>query len=257
MIAHNKTKRSTLAIIEDDQSERDNIRNIISHYFESIEIVGEADSVADGLELINSQKPEILILDIHLKDGDSFELLQKINHLDFYIIWLTAHEEYAIKAFKISAIDYLLKPYKGLQLADAIKKATDKISLDQHLVKLETLIHNIYSKTSKQIVIHTTDAFFVVDTSDIIRCMADNNYTHIFLENGKKIVVSKPLKKYEELLRDAGFCRVHQSHLVNLCKLARLNRSEKSTLILKNNDTIPVSKGMKAQILSYLKNLDC
>jgi two-component system, LytTR family, response regulator len=252
-----KTKRHNLAIIEDDKSERESIRNIISQYFDNIDIVGEADSVARGLELISNKKPEILILDIHLKDGDSFELLQKIRPLDFYIIWLTAHEEYAIKAFKISAIDYLLKPYKSLQLADAIKKATDIIALDKHLVKLETLIHNISSAAPRQIVIHTTDAFFVVNTSDIIRCMADNNYTHIFLENGKKIVVSKPLKKYEELLSDSGFCRVHQSHLVNMNKITHFKRAEKSSITLKNSEIIPVSKGMKTQIVSYLKNLDC
>jgi len=257
MSTDTKIKRHNLAIIEDDKSERESIRSIISQYFDNIDIVGEADSVARGLELISNKKPEILILDIHLKDGDSFELLQKIRPLDFYIIWLTAHEEYAIKAFKISAIDYLLKPYKSLQLADAIKKATDKIALDKHLVKLETLIHNISSAASRQIVFHTTDAFFVVNTSDIIRCMADNNYTHIFLENGKKIVVSKPLKKYEEQLSDSGFCRVHQSHLVNMNKITHFKRSERSSITLKNNEIIPVSKGMKTQIVSYLKNLDC
>lgn len=244
-----------IAIIEDEKAERENIKRIISENFSGIEIIGETDSVESGFNLIQSKKPEILIMDIEIKGGNSFEIIKKIDRVDFNIIWVTAYEEFAVQAFKISAVDFLLKPFKTAELVAAINKATDKINHHLYLKKLEALLHNINLPVNKKMVIHTSEAFFVVEISSIIRCMADDNYTHIFLDNGEKIVVSKPLKKYENLLQNYGFCRVHQSHLVNLNQLVRYNKSKKSSLVLKNKDIIPVSKGMRPKILDYLKSL--
>jgi len=244
-----------LAIIEDEKAERDNIKKIITEFCPNIEITGEADSVEDGYKLILSLKPEILILDIEVKGGKTFDIIEQLNDINFKIIWITAYEKYAIQAFKISSIDYLLKPYKSLELVQSINKATEKINDQLYLKKLETLFHNINKSINKQIVIHTSEAFYVVEISNIIRCMAEDNCTHFFLDNGDKIVVSKPLKKYESLLKDFGFCRVHQSHLVNLNKLVRLNKCGNSSVVLTNNDVIPVSKGMRTNILYYLKNI--
>ncbi|HSH53210.1 MAG TPA: LytTR family DNA-binding domain-containing protein, partial [Bacteroidales bacterium] len=158
-------------------------------------------------------------------------------------------------AFKISAVDYLLKPYKPSELVEAIQKATEIINHQIFLKKLEALLHNLYIPLNKQIVIHTTEAFFILEVSDIVRCMADDNYTHFIMDNGEEVVVSKPLKKYENLLKDFGFCRVHQSHLINLNKLVKFNKRGKSTVVLKNNDIIPVSKGMRSNIFDFLNSL--
>ncbi len=244
-----------VAIIEDEKAERENIKRIISEHFSGIEIIGETDSVESGFNLIQSKKPEILIMDIEIKGGNSFEIIKKIDRVDFNIIWVTAYEEFAVQAFKISAVDFILKPFKTSELVAAINKATDKINHHLYLKKLEALLHNINIPVNKKMVIHTSEAFFVVEISGIIRCMADDNYTHFFLDNGEKIVVSKPLKKYENLLQNYGFCRVHQSHLVNLNQLVRFNKSKKSSLVLKNKDVIPVSKGMRPKILDYIKSL--
>lgn len=247
---------NTLAIIEDEKSERDNIRTIISENCPDIMIIGEADSVSDGYKLIKEKNPQILVLDIEIKEGTSFEILEKLNTLNFYIIFLTAFEKFAIQAFKMSAVDYILKPYKSVELVNAINEASDKINHEQYVKKLETLLRNINVNTNKQIVIHTSEAFFIIDITDIIRCMADDNYTKFYMENGETILVSKPLKKYEDLLSGFGFCRVHQSHLVNLNKLIRFNKIGKSSIILKNNEEIPVSKGMKPNIVEYLKSIN-
>jgi len=244
-----------VTIIEDEKAERDNIKKIIPQYFSDIEIVGEADSVESGIRLIQSVNPDILIMDIEIKGGRSFEIIRKIGKVDFNIIWVTAYEQFAIQAFKFSAIDFLLKPYKSTELVEAIQKATEIINHQIYLKKLEALLHNLNIPLNKQIVIHTTEAFFILEVSDIVRCMADDNYTHFIMDNGEKIVVSKPLKKYETLLKDFGFCRVHQSHLVNLNKLVRFNKLGKPSLVLKNNDVIPVSKGMRSNIIDFLNSL--
>jgi|SRR6056297_736004 len=246
---------NNVAIIEDEKAERDNIKSIIDEYCSCIEIIGEADSVQSGFDLIESEKPDLLIMDIEIKGGRSFEIIKKLGKVDFNIIWVTAYEKFAIQAFKFSAIDFLLKPYKSTELVEAIQKATEIINHQIYLKKLEALLHNLNIPLNKQIVIHTTEAFFILEVSDIVRCMADDNYTHFIMDNGEKIVVSKPLKKYENLLKDFGFCRVHQSHLVNINKLVRFNKLGKPSLVLKNNDVIPVSKGMRSNIIDFLNSL--
>jgi two-component system LytT family response regulator len=240
-----------IAIIEDDQTERKSIRHVINGYCLDTEIVGEAESIKEAHKLISNNNPDILILDINLKDGNSFQLLEQKEDIDFQIIWLTAYEQYAIRAFRISAVDYLVKPYKTSELVKALARAKEELKERTYLKKLKALINNTSGNTEKQIVLHTSDSVHVVKIRDIIRCEADNNYTTFFLENQQKILLSKPLKKYEKLLQNFDFYRVHQSHLINLHKVIQLNKGNKGCVVLENNESIPVSeRKMKGLIVT-------
>jgi two-component system LytT family response regulator len=248
----NKVK---VAIIEDEKTERENIHLIIESYFSDIIIVGEAVSVEEGETLIKSTNPDIVLMDIGLKDGDSFELLNQLDKIDFQIIWLTAYEEYAIRAFRISAVDYLLKPYKSNELVKALMKAREDLKEQVYLKKLRALVNNSSGKTDKQIVLHTADSVHVVRIKDVIRCQSDNNYTTFYLENGQKILLSKPLKKYEDLLSDFDFYRVHQSHLINLHKVSQLNKGSNSRVLLNNEEAVPVAHSKMKELINSLDSL--
>ncbi len=244
-----------LAIIEDEQSERDSIRFIVESYFSDLSIVGEAISVKEGKELISQTNPDIIIMDIGLKDGNSFELLSQLDKIDFQIIWLTAYEEFAIRAFRISAVDYLLKPYKTNELLKALMKAREDLKEQAYLKKLRALVNNSADNKDKQIVLHTSDSVHVVRIKDVIRCQSDNNYTTFFLENGQKILLSKPLKKYEDLLSGFNFYRVHQSHLINLHKVSKLNKGARSQVLMNNEEAVPVAHSKMKGLIHSLDSL--
>lgn len=244
-----------IAIIEDEQSERENIRAIIETVYDDIEVIGEAPSIAKGLQLLTNNEPDIVLFDIDLEDGTSFDLIQKLGNINFKAIFLTAFENYAVKAFKISAIDYILKPYKSSELVNAINKAKQEIEEQINYKRLEVLFYNKGENKDKQIVLHTFDSIHVVKLSEIIRCQSDNNYTHFYLQNGKEIIVSKSLKEYEEMISEYKFCRVHQSHLVNLSKIERFDKKDGGTLVMSNGNHVPVSQSKKSVLLDYLSSL--
>ncbi|MFO8235022.1 MAG: LytTR family DNA-binding domain-containing protein [Bacteroidales bacterium] len=246
---------TTVAIIEDDQEERESIRLIIESYFSDLQIIGEAETIKESKDLIYNYRPGIVIMDIELKDGNSFQLLNQLDSIDFQIIWLTAYEEYAIRAFRISAVDYLLKPYKTHELVKALMKAREDLKEQTYLKKIRALLNNSSGKTDKQIVLHTSDSVHVVKIQDIIRCQSDNNYTTFFLENGQKILLSKPLKKYDDLLSDFNFYRVHQSHLINLHKVSQLNKGSKSQVLLNNEEIVPVAHHKMKDLIHSLDSL--
>ncbi len=245
-------------IIDDEPNARQLIANVLELYCENVELVGQAESVDTGLELINKLKPELVLLDIQMPDGSGFDLLKKIENIDFKFIFITAHQQYAIKAIKLSALDYVLKPINTNELIDAIEKAElSHENADEIRTKLDNFQNNINSNNpDKRISINTTDSVYSIRIKDILYCRSDKNYTEIFLLNKSKLLISKTLKEFEHLLADYGFFRAHQSYLVNM---KFVNRFAKIGLggsaVLDNDVKIPVSSRKREGFLRYMENM--
>ncbi|MFW5699746.1 MAG: LytR/AlgR family response regulator transcription factor [Bacteroidota bacterium] len=244
-----------IAIIEDEKAERENLKSVIHSFFPEIEITGEAETVQEGLTLIRKINPDILMLDIELKDGNSFDLLKKLDTINFQIIWLTAYDEYAIRAFRISAVDFLLKPYKTEDLIRAIMKAREQLLEQHYLERIHVLLKNTTRENTRQLVLQTSEATHVVKLDEIIRCQCDNNYTTFVLTDNSKILMSKPLKLYDEMLSGLGFFRVHQSHLINLQKIKKVSRKKNGKVLMANHDTVPVAEVKYNGLMSLLDRL--
>jgi two-component system LytT family response regulator len=191
-----------------------------------------------------------------MPDGTGFDLLKKFDKINFKIIFVTAHQEFAIEAFKYSALDYLLKPLSPSNLLAAVKKAEETMGSDELNMKLKILLNNIAEpiKNKKKIVLKTMERIYSVDLDDIIRFESDGGYTKVYLTDGKRIMVSKTMKEYDDLLLDAGFLRVHHSHLINMNHLFCFEKAE-GHVVMKDDSIVPVSNRKKDQLLELLNML--
>lgn len=232
-------------IIDDEEDARVNVRTCLTHFCKEVEILCEADGVESGLNAIQHYQPELVFLDVRLSPGSGFEILKQLDEIDFEVVFITAYDEYAISAIRFSALDYLLKPVDINELVAAVKKVEQKRNELQKNIRYEILKKNLNEHIS-QIVLPTMEGFIVVEVKQIIHCIANRNYTQFIFEGGKRIVVSRTLKVYDKLLRDFGFLRVHQSHLINLKQVAEYRRRNKGGIvILKDGTEVPVSESRK------------
>jgi two-component system LytT family response regulator len=245
-----------LVVIDDVQNARDVISTIVKKHCKRIDVTGVADGVKSGIELIKKHKPQIVLLDIEMHDGTGFDLLNKLKPIDFKVIFITAYEEYALKAFKFSALDYILKPIDSNELIAAIERAENALEQGntQNLDVLEGNYLNT-NKESKKLILKTSDSIYAVSIKDIVRCQAEENYTTFFLHNGKKILISKPLKEYDELLSAYGFFRTHQSHLINLDYFEKYKKADGGYAVLKDKSSVPVSSRKKEVFLQTINQL--
>ncbi len=245
------------AIIIDDETRVINtLTNLIHSIASDISIVATAQDIESGYKTVTKFSPDILFLDVQLPDGTGFDLLKKLRAITFKLIFITAHEEYAIKAIKCSALDYLLKPIDPDELYLAINKAKILIKEEEEKLKIKTLIDNFENKQSLQhIVLHTAECLHIVKIEDIIRCQSDNNYTFFHLADKKRILVSKTIKEFSELLRTSGFLRVHQSHLINLAQVDKYVKSEGGYILMKDQSSVPISLSNKQQVLRALESM--
>ena len=245
------------AIIIDDEPRVINIiTNLIKSGAPDVAVIATATDIRTAYEAITTLSPDIVFLDIQLPDGTGFDLLKKIHSLSFKLIFVTAHGEYAIKAIKCSAIDYLLKPIDPDEFYLAVNKARSLVKEEEEKLKVNALIDNLENKKSIQhIVLHTAECLHIVKIEDIIRCEADNNYTFFHLTGNKRILVSKTIKEYAELLKASGFIRVHQSHLINLAFVDRYMKSEGGYILMKDQSSVPISLSHKRLVLKTLESL--
>lgn len=243
----------TSIVVEDNSLALDMLVNDITTHQKGIEIIGTAKSVIEAAKLLQKKQPDILFLDIMLGDGTGFDLLEIYPNLTSKIIFVTASDEYAIRAFKFAAIDYILKPYSIEDLQTSINKAKQQIEPQKEQLNiLKQAIKNQKSNINK-ISLNTQDKIIVVNIEDIIRCQSDNNYTTFYLKDNTKILVSKTLKYYADMLKNNGFIRVHQSHLINKSQIKEFIKSDGGYIILNNNMNIPVSVRKKADVIDFLK----
>ncbi len=202
-------------IIDDEHDARENMQSLLQKYCSSVEIKGTADSAVGGLEMINQHRPDVIFLDINMPEATGLEMLETLDDIKFEIIFVTAYDEYAIKAIKFAALDYLLKPINILELKAAVSKAEKKLARQRSNEQLKTYVDNKIGMP-KKIGLSTSEGVIFVQVSDIIRCEASDTYTTFHLNMGDTIMISKSLKEYENLLSDFNFFRVHQTHLINL-----------------------------------------
>lgn len=222
-----------------------------------IRIAGVFDSFNSGLQAIGSEKPDLVFMDVKLGEKTAFELLQQLDNMDFRLIFTTAYEQYAIQAFRFSALDYLLKPILKDDLKNALQKINSKKEEQLLQQQLKILLHNFSEAkyTSKKICVPMSNGWEVVSISDIIRCESEINYTNIFLKTNEKFLVSKTLKEFELMLKEYDFCRVHQSHLINLAYVKRYLKGKGGIAVMTDNSHIEVATRKKDEFLKRLSNL--
>lgn len=251
----------TAILIDDDANLRAGMRQMLSRYAPDISIIGEADSVQSGVETIDRLKPQVLFLDIQLTDGTGFDVLEKLAEMNgkitSQVVFITAHEQYAIKAFRFSALDFLLKPVDPEELQKVIGKIKNVLSQSDNYAHIDLLLENIRRKVDnfKRIALSTSDGIHLFEISDIIRCESEDNYTKFFIKNSKPILISKTLKEYEELLTEHGFERIHQSHLINLAYLKSYIKKDGGYVVMADNSNLPISQRKKERLQELLKSL--
>lgn len=247
----------TALIIDDEQNNIDNLKLLLNQYCPNISIINHAKNAFEAEKIINLKKPEIIFLDIQMPEKNGFQLLQSLPNHNFEIIFVTAFDQYGIKAIKFSAIDYLLKPIDIEELKAAVQKAIVRIQekkQNQHLDNLIQILQNKQEKEHHRIGLSTSKETRFVKTGEIIRCEASNNYTTFYLEEGEKIITSRPISEYEGLLNTYGFIRCHQSHLLNKKFIKSISKQDGGYLILFDNSTIPISRTKKELVKNAMTN---
>lgn len=246
-----------ILLVDNEKEIRLVLKEMVAAFDNGIHHIEEADGVKSGIEKINSFNPDIVLLDVEMNDGTGFDLLKQIHEPGFQLIFTTAHNEYAIQAFKFSAIDYLLKPIDPVDLSNSLQRAKGNISNQNMQKQLAVLMQQVAGKTEpdRQIVIKDIDKTYFIKMNDILYCEAEGSYTKFYLTNSEPIFVSRNLRYYEELLSPAGFFRTHHSCLVNPTKIKIYDRkTDSGTLILEGGHTIPVSQRKKDFVLQLLEN---
>ncbi len=237
-------------IVEDKPYIRQGLINLLQLIDFEVEVIGECGSVKDAVIVTNACKPELIFLDINLLDGNAFDFLQQTEHLAFKIIFITAYEEYALQALKIGAVDYILKPVDIEDLKIALHKVKN-LTFAEQKERIKTLKAN-WIKEEAKLILSLHDSFQVIDLNELLYCESDSGYTTFYCNNGKKYVVSKTLKEFEEQLISTHFIRPHQSFMVNLKFIDKYEKS--GTIYLKNGKKIPVSSRKKEHVVTRFLN---
>jgi len=244
-------------IVEDEKRSRETLSGLLKLYCKNVDVIAEADGMYSGIEAIKKHNPDVLFLDIQMPDGSGFKLLESLSKIDFDIIFTTAFDQFAIKAIKFSAIDYLLKPIFPDDLVAAVKKAEDRQLARDTQKNVEVLLENIKKPETEtpKIVLATSERINVVEVKDIIRCESDNYYTFFHFTNGSKLLVSKTLKENEELLSEYNFIRPHKSHLINVVYIKSFNKHEGGYIVMSDGTQVPVSRRKREKIIEIIYNL--
>lgn len=239
-------------IIEDQIEARDYVTSILKNNFDRLSILGYADTITDAVALINKQKPELIFMDIELKDGHSFEIFKSLTYHDFEVIFITAFEGFIQKALDHYALNYLIKPVDKEKLIATVNRYIAKKDRLYNNQKYELLSEFLNIKNSR-LMVNTGNQYISVKIDEIIKCVADGNYTHFHLANGNSLFVSKSLKYYESLLLSKGFFKPNRSVIININFIESIYKKE--TIILQNKDKINVSQRNKSNLIGLINSL--
>jgi len=245
-------------IIDDEDKAREILAEMLRLYCTNVEVIGQAHNVSSAHDLIRMLKPDLILLDIKMPDGSGFDLLNKFNKIDFKVIFITAHEEYAIKAFRFSALDYLLKPIDPSELVTAVEKVSayqEDNGINEQFQAFKENFNNTEMVQDKRIVLKTTENIYVIYLRDVIRCQSEKNYTYFYFTNRERIIVSKTLKEFDDILSEFNFMRIHRSHLINLKFIDRYEKSDGGYVIMTDGSKVEVSHRKKEFLLNYIYNL--
>lgn len=244
-------------IVEDELKGLNNLKNLLAKYCGEVELIGEACSIEEGLELFADPavRPDVAFLDISLPDGLVFQLLNQLRPIDFEIIFVTAYEEYAIKACEYSSIGYIVKPIDP----DLLKEAVSRVEVRQEnqMDKRLDIFNNYYNNPNAftKMSISALDGIYFVNIRDIVRFEAEDNYTHIFMTSGERITASKTIKSYEDLLGPFNFYRVHKRHVINLNFMRKFVKGDGGYLIMDDEIKIEVSRRRRPAFMEKMRRL--
>lgn len=242
-------------LVDDELNNIENLDALLGKYCPQVQVTGKATSADAARKLIAEQNPDLLFLDIQMPGENGFDLLRSLSAISFDVIFVTAYDQYGIQAIKFSALDYLLKPVDIDNLKQAVSKAEQQYHQKQQQLLLQNLLHYFNNEKSRQqkLALPTAGETRLVRITDIVRCESSNSYTTFFLSDGEKIMVSRPIGEYEQLLGGYNFLRVHQSHLINKDFVQSLLKKDGLSLLLKDGSSIPVSRQKKDAIMEALK----
>lgn len=242
-------------IIDDEEGARFTLSTLLEEYCPSISIIAQCSNVPEGVLAINKHTPDIVFLDIEMPEYNGFELVEFFKIVDFEIIFVTAYSQYAIRAFEVSAVDYLLKPVEIEQLQAAVEKASQKRTQANIMQRLDLMKSTYNGDEIKKIALPMSDGLMFVDVAEIILFEADRAYTHVFLKNGSKITVSKPMRTFEDILENRQFIfRPHRSHLININYIKKYVRGD-GMIFMDNGFALPVSRERKQEFEALLKEV--
>jgi len=242
-------------IVDDEEGARESISNILEQYFPEVQVIAKADNIEAAHRKIISYSPDLVLLDVEMPYGSGFDLLNRFEKVDFDIIFITAYDHYALKAIKYSALDYLLKPVDIDELRAAIKKHQEKPQEElPNRENIQTLMDNLKSEPNgRKIGLPDGGGLIFVNIGDIVRCESEGNYTNIFLNTGKKILVAKTMGEYEDMFKAENFFRVHRSHLINVNHLEKFVKgSSANYVLLSDGSKADVSRRKKSEFIEYL-----
>lgn len=236
-------------IVDDVETVAESLKQLIVEFCDGVEVIGIANSADDAIEIIKADKPDLVFLDIQMPGKSGFDLLNSFDKVDFSIIFVTAYNEFAIKAVRFGALDYLLKPVDIDELKEAIERA--KIKTEEKNEEIKNLLSNIQNPGDKNntLIINSEQGYKLIKIDDIIRIEADGNYSFIYTEDGKRAISSKNLKLFEKYLENYDFVRIHNSHLINLAKIDNLNTKEALEVIMTNGEVLPISVRKKQDLI--------
>jgi len=243
-------------LVEDEKRVRRSLINVLKLHCPEITVVAEAEDVSSGIEAIKANAPDIVLMDIQMPDGTGFDILNHLKPLTFKVIFITAFDQHAVHAFKFSAIDYLLKPVVPQELVNALKRAEGQLVAENSNTKLDVFMNNMseLAYERKKIVLNSQEKMHVVSIKDIVSCEADGNYVKFHLLENKEIMVSRPLKEFDEMLSPFGFFRSHHSHLVNLSLIDRVEKND-GTIIMKDGSAVLISARRNADLAAALNRI--
>ncbi|MEZ5082757.1 MAG: LytTR family DNA-binding domain-containing protein [Bacteroidales bacterium] len=239
-------------IVEDEKRSREALIKLLSNYCPEVEVVATAGTVAEAIKQINQQKPALVFLDISLPDGDAFRILESFTNIEFEIIFVTAFNTYATRAFEFSALHYLLKPINYLELQKAVGRYTGRYNFEEFRKKMDVLDKNLNNHQNK-IILPTAGGLEIISLDNVMYLEANHNYTNCYLTTNDFIMVSKPIGTFESSLSDVNFARIHSKYLINLKYVKKYIRGLGGSVILTNGTEINVSKSRKTEFLLQLE----
>jgi len=242
-----------IMIVDDEPAARDALRNLLQTNCPGVVVAGEAGGVGEALSLLQEINPDLLLLDVEMEDGTGFDLLDRISKLRFNVVFTTAHNDFAIRAFRYNAIDYLLKPVDPDELAAAVHKARQTRSYEVLEQQISNLLTTASEKLFDRITLYTDTGPVFAKTNDITRIESYGNYTFVFLAAGERCLVSRNLKEFEEMLPAPLFFRPHQSHLVNIAFVKKFLKEDGGFALMHDGEKVPVSRRRKDAFLEALR----
>lgn len=241
-------------IIDDEDNARSTLRGMVEQFCEGVEVVGEADSVKTGVHAILSNQPDLVFLDVQMMDGTGFDLLEMLPEINFTVVFVTAYDAYAVKAFQFSASGYLLKPIDLEAIQSTIETVKNNRTSTKDAGLMREFLQTKGEERFQKIILPTQEGLEIVKLPDLIRCEGDNSYTTFHLTSGRKIIVSKTLKIYEELLSEHGFARIFVSHLINLDHITTVKAGRGGEAILSDGTNLPIARNRRKELIKQLED---